>query len=432
MISQTANDDVKANIQGAIDCYENLQLGVSRKYSIFYAGQFMEFADSWEEFTEDRPARLERYAARCGPGSLWYEPPLCGDGDDILAPSVQAMRGTVSRVSGTSTHRITMSFQGLRVLPGKSHPSDTSQARLQSQSVPTGYNERTVGRFEPDSSKPRLAFRMILDSGASYPCLFEGDFKMLGVDTKTYAAASCHRVSIANGGKLNSFIYELYVTVCDTLTARPLVDPNHPVWPQRRPELGGIQRVVMFSKGQDSLGQVADLHPNGSVKKLYRNWAERAEDSCGRLSGMLPFQCCYIQSSPGLSGIWLGEDRKDVLGAQRMPGQMRYEPGTTLTFDTGHPKHTWDVLDTGNEGNPVLLKMVHEVRGPDGSRIMRVHDCEGENKHGASEISVIDGTGWQDIFKVKPRSQKRKHDELGLLGLESDGPPTKVAEYEYH
>jgi hypothetical protein len=43
-----------------------------------------------------------------------------------------------------------------------------------------------------------------------------------------------------------------------------------------------------------------------------------------RLSGLLPFHVCYLSGAPGTFKLWMGEDRRDVLGAGRLPGMMRY------------------------------------------------------------------------------------------------------------
>lgn len=411
-LENTRNNEAKANIQAAIDCYEDGELGVSDKYALFYAGRFMELADSYEEFTEDRADRLARYAAMAGPGSLWYEPPLHVSGVDVMAPSVQvgAFKGTASRLSSHNLHRVTMSFQGLRAKKGREIPSDTSPSRYNAPDLSGApYVERTVDRFETDPSKPRLAYRMVLDSGASHPCLFAKDFEALGLDEDTYPCVTTSSVSTANGLTKN-YIFELYVTICDTVSSESLVDPHNPVWPDRRPELGGISRVVKFNvSGKNAPGPVARYTRSGRVKELYRGWERDREESCGRLSGMLPFQCCYVQGTPSRNELWFGEDRKDVLGAQRMPGQMRFEPGTRTTFETGHPTHVWETLDLGDGGNPTIVRMVHEVRGPDGERVVRVQDCETEGTHGKSDIAVVDGTGWLEPYKIEPRKDAKKH-----------------------
>lgn len=66
-----------------------------------------------------------------------------------------------------------------------------------------------------------------------------------------------------------------------------------------------------------------------------------------RLSGMVPFLACYMSSAPTMNILMLGEDRNDVLGAHRMPGQMRWD--ISISSDTPADYHNW-----GNYGNPVI------------------------------------------------------------------------------
>jgi len=59
---------------------------------------------------------------------------------------------------------------------------------------------------------PKLRFRSLLDSGATYPSLFRQDLEHLGIDTARYAAQST--VTLATGrGIMNARSYELLVEV---------------------------------------------------------------------------------------------------------------------------------------------------------------------------------------------------------------------------
>lgn len=44
-----------------------------------------------------------------------------------------------------------------------------------------------------------------------------------------------------------------------------------------------------------------------------------------RLSGMIPFLACYISSVPTRNLLLLGEDRNDVVGAHKTPGQRKWD-----------------------------------------------------------------------------------------------------------
>jgi hypothetical protein len=123
-------------------------------------------------------------------------------------------------------------------------------------------------------------------------------------------------------------VFELFVCVLDE-DRRQLVDKNDPVYPHAPYYLG-------------SMCPVAEIE--GEVK-----YDEQGREICLRLSGMLPFVACYVASAPMRDGIHLGEDRNDVLGSHKMPGQKKWsleEP--TISSDGlpddhyGRPKITFN------------------------------------------------------------------------------------------
>jgi hypothetical protein len=151
---------------------------------------------------------------------------------------------------------------------------------------------------------PRLWFESMLDSGATYPSLHTEDFGNLGIDSNNYGCQSVQRMRTASGYS-NSRIYELYVSVLDH-DGRQLVDSTDPVYPSPCPlYLGSLCPVV-----ECSLPMTID--PNGMETEH-------------RLSGILPFLACYVSSTPSRGIMYLGEDRNDVLGHNKMPGQKKWD-----------------------------------------------------------------------------------------------------------
>ena len=65
-----------------------------------------------------------------------------------------------------------------------------------------------------------------------------------------------------------------------------------------------------------------------------------------RLSGVMPFMASYLTTFPGSNAIFIGEDRSDVLGANKMPPQRRW--GIGKIPDPMAPDH-WLKFD-----NPVV------------------------------------------------------------------------------
>ena len=55
-----------------------------------------------------------------------------------------------------------------------------------------------------------------------------------------------------------------------------------------------------------------------------------------RLSGILPFLACYVSSVPTRNILCLGEDRNDVLGAHKTPGQTRWDIGSPAKIDPSY------------------------------------------------------------------------------------------------
>ncbi|EFQ30821.1 uncharacterized protein GLRG_05965 [Colletotrichum graminicola M1.001] len=101
----------------------------------------------------------------------------------------------------------------------------------------------------------------------------------------------------------------------------------------------------------------------------------------------------------------MGEDRRDVLGAQRMPGQMRWAPGTGRVCDPGHPRELWKSVFGGDDGRPALLRMAHEERavGDGGEASVRMVDVEEKGWKGRSEVLVVDKNGVRRKHTIEPR-----------------------------
>lgn len=64
------------NIKAAIDAYESGQVGYTKNYTLIWAGQVVDTAETYGEFSVDRAERLDRYAEKYGPHWLWWESPL--------------------------------------------------------------------------------------------------------------------------------------------------------------------------------------------------------------------------------------------------------------------------------------------------------------------------------------------------------------------
>jgi len=259
---------------------------------------------------------------------------------------------------------------------------------------------------------------MLLDTGASHPILAPRDFRYLGIDPEDYPA--CSSIEIQGIGS-NHFVkmYEMYVTVTDP-NCVPLVDPDRPVWPQQRKHIGIVAPVICMS--------LPGVRPMGPVKVNAEGVAETSrtpidvarEEARTRLSGMLPFTACYISSTPGRGNgrIWLGEDRRDVLGAHRMPGQQRSAMPNECR--TNHP--AWDHVERIFDDTP-SIRFEHSLL--DGGKLI---DEEWANRPGRSVVRVLDAQGRENAaFQIFPGQGYQLSKLVRSHGKARQGPAKRGA-----
>ncbi|KAF4783984.1 hypothetical protein HER10_EVM0002610 [Colletotrichum scovillei] len=310
--------------------------------------------------------------------------------------------------------------------PKSRTPSSSSRAGIKPPSALRQNRPSRHPHMARDPSAPTLHFRTLLDSGATLPMLYNRDARALGIERGSYAAIS--RISIETASDtVATWLYEMEVAVVDTVTCEPLVSASSPVWRAEEPMLGGITLVMVNGSSKTGSGSFAS--PRGGMDAVAKTTAEggttflekatslvdMAEGrDYGRLSGLLPFKVCYVQSTPGLRTIWMGEDRRDVLGAHRMPGQMRWAPGTGKVCDPGHPREVWKTVCRDDGGKPAVLRMEHEkaaVISGYGEKGVSLIDVEEKGWKGRSEVTVTDKNGVRARHVIEPRtlnSQREK------------------------
>lgn len=299
----------RTNIEAAISGYESGDILCSSSYTIIWAGQIVDRCSDYASFVADRDERLDRYFAEYGEGWLWYEPPLSGDRGDVLrGPSAVLKKGVCledrkiwrDKSENMGHYRLTMGFRRRKAAVAREAGGAAPWPRRSSRSSRKSRGSITVPS-NPDPDGPRIFFEMLLDSGATLPCIYEADLAKLQIDPKNYAAQGARLIATAeNVSRMK--MYELDVGVYSA-DGSSLVTSDRPIWPSEPDVLGGIVPVVALAGTAHS-----DSSPNSAPD---------------RLSGLLPFHVCYWSSAPGNFKMWLGEDRREVLGAGRLPGQMR-------------------------------------------------------------------------------------------------------------
>ncbi|RSL96886.1 hypothetical protein CEP52_011208 [Fusarium oligoseptatum] len=391
------------NIRAAIKAYEEETIRYWDIWALFYAGHLVDLCYSYDSFTHDRAERLDRYYEQHGPGWLWYEPPLAptaGNQPSLMAATwAQPAKDSNGLSGGTPlAWDITMGFRRVKGFHSRDGTAPTQtgkflayKTRIRSMPKPHVRDDCWV---EDDESAARCFFLMQLDSGATHPCLYNTDLDIIGIDRKVYPPQTHTHVNTANSSTLAS-IYEMRVDVCRH-DGQSLVGDN-PVWPEERRELGGIVPVMILLEGIEP----DDGPLNEEEVKLRRERGQDVSEAAlakrkknpkdARLSGMLPFQVCYFAGAPGMD-IWFGEDRRDVLGADRMPGQRRWE------------RHKVKQLVRGSQLDPLEERPVvtfdHKM---DHKRIV---DTDVAGRPGASQITV-DIWADRNTYGMEPRvSQK--------------------------
>ncbi|KAM0422831.1 hypothetical protein ACHAPD_001297 [Fusarium lateritium] len=297
-----------------------------------------------QEFEQMEESEENLVPFQYGEGWLWYEPPLAPKGNHQTEQLMAATWAQSSDDSGLLTGykpynwEISMGFKRVKGFHGRftqrlGKPGRSKNGKVllyQTKLREIGSNERGPCFVEDDNddTAPRVCFKMLLDSGATHPSLHDTDLKYIGIDRRTYPAQTHISISTAESSTAVARVYEMRVDVC-RYNGESLVGDD-PIFPNERRELGGIAPVMVLVKStpdeseplsewyEEALENGEDVSEEAMAKR-YKGSQE------SRLSGMLPFQVCYFAGAPGQPHFWFGEDRRDVLGADRMPGQQRWE-----------------------------------------------------------------------------------------------------------
>ena len=124
-----------------------------------------------------------------------------------------------------------------------------------------------------------------------------------------------------------------------------------------------------------------------------------------RLSGILPFLACYISSTPGRNTLFLGEDRNDVLGTHRMPGQKKWViQMPPLQLASSIPFEAY--------GNP------HIMFSHRGGQIV---DIDRRDKKHASTLIFMPGTAEEEVIENDPGSAQHAARAKMGAGIEAHG-----------
>lgn len=199
-------------------------------------------------------------------------------------------------------------------------------------------------------------FDMLLDSGSEMPLLLHEDLLTLGLTRDDMNGATIIELNTAGGGQSRAMCFDLLAGV----------DLNHGS-PESPPDDGYQPEKHFFPTRVIKLSSRIKAPPDGAY-------------SGERLSGMLPFLACYISSAPGQEEMWIGDERADVLGMQKLPPGLRYDPFRKLDIS----QHRRGVLkQTG--GPPGRLRRVMFEHDAPGGQILVDRDNLTVNRGGVME-----------------------------------------------
>ena len=332
------------NIRAALEGYASGRIEYSDNFTLIYGGHIVDVCPTYQSFCVDRADRIRRYADRHGDGWLWIETPLAGASDMMLAMKGMPLDQERSSSWGIGHYAIHLNFE-----------VDTSQVMNEDEKKKGGADLKD--RSEETGKKYEAQFKTLLDSGATVPVIHVNDLRHLNIDLNWYASQGVSHTSTANGDVRQRF-FEMYVSLC-TEESESLVGLHNPAtWPTERPVLGAFLPVVV-SRNQALQGRLSFL---------------------SRLSGMLPFDAAYISSAPARKRLWLGEDRRDVLGASRLPAHLRYDTGKNLEII--YPED-FDEVRQGLK-TPDAVMFAHELENPEGTFI----DSEPPAQRGKSQWTI--------------------------------------------
>lgn len=268
MLAKSESEAQRVNIQAAIAGYESGAIAYSRSYTLIWAGRIVDTCPDYGSFTTDRDDRLDRYVDEHGQGWLWHEPPLATQGKLRAKKGTSLENPLLGRLDtyGQGHYNIKMYFRARkeRVMRGGNKRAKKAKAKL-----------RKVRNAQPDEDAQVVELSLLLDSGATLPCIKPQDLALLGIDPKTYAAQTASELHLGEG-TVRRAIYEL---------------------------------DVGFRFGEEDWA--------------FHTMPVIVLEGESRLSGMLPFNVCYMSSAPGTYRMWLGQKRRDILGAGRLPGRMK-------------------------------------------------------------------------------------------------------------
>ncbi|GAW21227.1 hypothetical protein ANO14919_107450 [Xylariales sp. No.14919] len=349
-------EDERINVRAAIEGYRSGQIPYSCDFTLLYAGHIVDRCQTYESFCVDRNERLDRYFANHGPGWLWQEPPLAGPSTGVLGMKGLCIeRNTTGDPFGIGAYYVNMEF--------------TAQRDKVSRGTSQTYPHQKGGELKNEAQNREASCQLstLLDSGATFPIIFKSDLLRLNVDISNYPAQGILTVNTLTRAT-NMKFYEMYVSICSPDGGSLVSQGDNAIWPTEPRTLGGFCPVL----------------------------ALKGRGGGHRVSGMLPFDACYVSSAPSMERIWLGEGRRDVLGTSRMPAHLRYDSDKEFKFQ--YPEE-FETLRLAAR-TPDRVMFIHN--SPDDPDIILI-DGDTASAPGRNELGIIRYENADGNHEQRPR-----------------------------
>ncbi|KAM0808160.1 putative Peptidase A2 domain-containing protein [Seiridium cardinale] len=366
----------RINIEAAITGYETGVIKCSGDYTLLYAGAIVDTCPSYHSFATDRNERLDRYAEEFGPGWLWYEPPLAGSDSGSYAKKGFSIDQYPWHLP--PNHKVHGEDFGMWSIKMRFVVDENKVRRSAKAPPPSSKRRRAVQDSEAqDFPRGSATFAVMLDSGSTFPMLTENDLSKFGITNmqKNYTAQTVWSIQTAQGLVENCPLFDLDVGVGAALNennSSPLNKP--PGWPREQGILGGLCPVGILPMISEPV-----------------KWTDR-------LSGIFPFKVCYMSSVPTTGRIWLGENRRDVLGAQRFPPYRRHitDGKWAITNSQGVADYDEAISSLGTPDEVIFAHEIDDFEKPGSYREFLDIDSRARNKTTYGMADIKDRKNWID------------------------------------
>lgn len=433
-------EPMKENITAALRGYNTGAIGFSACYTLIYAGQIVDAtARSYAEFTVDRQERLDRYFELHGPGYLWWEPPLAGGRERVLAKKGVCL--TVDREEevpytgnprmGTfqddaAHYKVPMGFRrddtiGRRLKRSTRRRSvvakDAQSETLAGAKRKKAEMDRVVD--EPERGKRQRSATPGAGSSShkiggkglavSVPSVPGHSTRARAGDTQdsesTGAPVMFFDMLLDSGAELPILLhddFDLLGYTRDDMNAASVVELSAAAGQSSTAlcfELRAGLELEDSTGDESETDRVAHAEHNFFPCRVIKlppavKTPAYGAFSADRLSGMLPFLAYYMASAPGNRQMMLGVKRAEVLSNHNLPAGLKYDPyNNPNTSDRAQRREEVSKIAQLGGQTRWLRKVTFETEMENGTTLVDEDTISRREEEVTSSIKVVNKFG---------------------------------------